>query len=313
MENELKIKILSNSNGEKVSLDNISIDAADALKVFIESLSDFAKNYDTSGIKLSLNNGSIETVFSFPAEDTEILTDINNILEGKSFSAHKTKLFKNIQDKIRANGLGYHVSLNENNIEKDLTQDFIINNFPLRRGARIPFKFEILFLNGKTYKAGGDVTSKAYVEIENKKYKIDCTKADVNAMGPVYSDVYLAVLKKWKNEEDIDYKLIDNYHTENVYSYFKNIHDEFKKKDSLEKYDYLHDKVVQILEDENIHTNNIIKLLRLYNNQYSDKDRGILRTLLMSIKPILKENDELSYYYNEVAKRFKYGSKSKKI
>lgn len=133
MENELKIKILSNSNGEKVSLDNISIDAADALKIFIESLSDFAKSYnDNSDVKLSMKDGSIETILTYPADKTEISEDIDEIITGKSFETHRTKLFKNIQDKIKLNGLEYSVLLKENNIEKDLTKNFKDKNFPLR-------------------------------------------------------------------------------------------------------------------------------------------------------------------------------------
>lgn len=314
MENELKIKILSNSNGEKVSLNNISIDAADALKIFIESLSDFAKSYnDNSDVKLSMKDGSIETILTYPADKTEISEDIDEIITGKSFETHRTKLFKNIQDKIKLNGLEYSVLLKENDIEKDLTKNFKDKNFPLRRGKKVQLKFEIIFLHGEIFEAGGKSKTNVHITVGDKDFKIDCTKPQATAMGGVYNKVNLSVLKKWRTESNIEYILIENYSKEKDYDYFKKLHEEFKKKNTLEKYDYLHDKVVEILEDDNIHSNNIIKLLRLYNNQYTDKDRGILRTLLMSIKPILKENDEISYYYNEVAKRFRYGSKSQKI
>ncbi|MCI3937071.1 hypothetical protein MQX03_07655 [Chryseobacterium aahli] len=314
MENELKIKILSNSNGEKVSLDNITIDAADALKVFIESLSDFAKSYNyNSDVKLSIKNGSIETVLIYPSDKTEISEDINEIVAGKSFETHRTKLFKNIQDKIKLNGLEYSVLLKENDIETDLTKNFKDKNFPIRRGKKVQLKFEIIFLNGEIFEAGGKSKTNVHITVGDKDYKIDCTKPQATAMGSVYSRVNLSVLKKWRTESSIEYILIENYLIEKDYNYFKNLHEEFKKKNTLEKYDYLHDKVVEIFENKDLHTNNLIKLLRLYNNQYTDKDRGIVRTLLMSIKPLLKDNDEISYYYNEVAKRFRYGSKLQKI
>ncbi|MGV2452931.1 UNVERIFIED_CONTAM: hypothetical protein POZ17_22200 [Ralstonia mannitolilytica] len=314
MENELKIKILSNSSGEKVSLNNISIDAADALKVFIESLSDFAKSYtDTSDLRLSMKDGSIETVLSYPADKTEISNDIRDIISGNSFDTHKIKLLKNIQDKIKLNGLEYSVLVKENSVERDLTKDFKSKNFPLKRGKKIPLKFEIIFLSGEVYEAGGKFKSNIHLNVENHDYKIDCLKEQATNLGGVYNKVFLSALKKWRTENKIEYILIENYPKKEDYEYFKNLHNEFKSKDSLEKYDLLHEKVVEIFESEHIPTNNLIKLLRLYNNEYTDKDRGVLRTLLTSIKPLLKEDEKLFFHYNAVAKRFKYGSNSKII
>lgn len=311
MENELKIKILSNSTGEKVSLDNITIDAADALKIFIESLSDFAKSYqNNSDIRLSMKDGSIETVLSFPAEKTEISEDITNIISGNSYDVHKIKLLKNIQDKIKLNGLDYTVFMKENNVERDLTKDFKSKGFPLKRGKKIPLKFEITFLTGEVYEIGGKFKPNIHINVENKDYKIDCEKEQANKIGGVYSKVSLSALKKWRTEDKMEYILIENYSKKEDYEYFKDLHNQFKSKDALEKYDLLYDKVVEIFESENIPTNNLIKLLRLYNNEYTDKDRGILRTLLTSIKPLLKEDEKLYYHYSEVAKRFKHGSNS---
>lgn len=80
---------------------------------------------------------------------------------------------------------------------------------------------------------------------------------------------------------------------------------------TLDNFDFLHNKVADIVNNNNTGNNELIELLKSYDNKYSD--RGTLRTLLMSIKPILKDNEELKYYYNKLADRLRTGSNSKKI
>ena len=59
MNNEFTIKIISDSSGNEQSLNNISIEAADSLKVFIESLTRLAQtydNYDNVEIRIKMEN-----------------------------------------------------------------------------------------------------------------------------------------------------------------------------------------------------------------------------------------------------------------
>ncbi|MDV3776951.1 hypothetical protein CMU25_09410 [Elizabethkingia anophelis] len=310
MNNEFKIKIISNSEGNSVDLNNISLDAADALKVFIESLTGFAKSYDTEDVTLSLKNGSIEACLVF--DDKNIISDIKDITEYKSFEAERTKYLKAIQDKIKMNGLAYEVYIKEKGISTDLTPKFKAKNFPVRRGKIIPYKYEIVFLSGELFEAGGKSTTNIHILKGESEFKINCSRIQAQKINErLYSKVYLSVLKRWRKEEKIEYSLIDSYLSEDKYDFYEDFHTELKLRDTLEKYDLIHEKVVEIYENKNLENTELIKLMRLYDNQYSD--RGILRTLLMSIKPILSQNEDLKYYYKEVANRLRRENSNNKI
>ena len=55
MANEFSIKITTDSSGNPVSLDNIPIEAAQALTIFLKSLADVAGLHkDKGGVKISL-------------------------------------------------------------------------------------------------------------------------------------------------------------------------------------------------------------------------------------------------------------------
>ncbi|HFI4796499.1 TPA: hypothetical protein ACGQK4_002218 [Elizabethkingia anophelis] len=79
----------------------------------------------------------------------------------------------------------------------------------------------------------------------------------------------------------------------------------------LDAFDLLFENVFNIVNNDKVYYNDLIELIKSYDNDQSD--RGTLRTLLMSIKPILKDNEELKYYYNKLADRLREGSNSKKI
>ncbi|WP_185212452.1 hypothetical protein [Elizabethkingia meningoseptica] len=79
----------------------------------------------------------------------------------------------------------------------------------------------------------------------------------------------------------------------------------------LDAFDLLFEKVFNIVNNDKVYYNDLIELMKSYDNDHSD--RGTLRTLLMSIKPTLKDNEELKYYYNKLADRLREGSNSKKI
>ncbi|MCT4151344.1 hypothetical protein HZP59_08875 [Elizabethkingia anophelis] len=79
----------------------------------------------------------------------------------------------------------------------------------------------------------------------------------------------------------------------------------------LDTFDMLFENIFNIVNNDKVYYNDLIEVMKSYDNDHSD--RGTLRTLLMSIKPVLKDNEELKYYYNKLAERLREGSNSKKI
>lgn len=308
MNNEFTIKIISDSSGNEQSLNNISIEAADSLKVFIESLTRLAQTYDNyDNVKLVLSNGCVEASLVYPETESSITDDINDIINGNSYEPERTKILKAIQDRVKLNGLDYQVLFNVNNESQDLTRIFKSKRFPLKRGKRLSYQYEILFIKGHLFEAGGKSKTNIHIEGNGEEYKVECSRSQaIEINRRLYSEVFLSVLKKWKKEEDFEYELIDSYLTEDKFTFFKNLHSQFDNIEGLERYDFLHDKVVEIAENDSIDNLELIKLMRLYNNRNSD--RGVLRTLLMSIKPLLRTNEGLKYYFNEMSERLRKGS-----
>ena len=98
MNNEFKIKIITNSNGEPVDLTNMSLDAADSLNVFITSLTELAKTYNdyegNNNITLSLSEGSVVASLVFPEKDIDVINDIKEITNNKSSNNDRIKCLK---------------------------------------------------------------------------------------------------------------------------------------------------------------------------------------------------------------------------
>lgn len=311
MSNEFKIKILSDSSGNPVSLATIPLDAADALRVFFESLTEFAKSYDNDEIKLSLEDGCIETGIVFPDTDNYIVEDIDNIISGRSNDNFRIKLFKDMQDKILQNGLGYKVILKSNGHEEEVTTNFKGRRFPIRK-PRKSKQYEIDFIEGLLYEAGGLSKTNVHIRHGEKDITIQCTRHQARKLNEMlYSKIYLAVTKQTVNSNSFEYTLIDSYLKEEDYLIFKTLHESIMQCRSIEKYDILHYFIKNILVSDDEDNQDIIKIIRLYNQAYID--RGIVRTILMALKPVIKNNEGLIAYYEEITATFRNGSKSKMI
>ncbi|WP_284461271.1 hypothetical protein [Chryseobacterium sp.] len=314
MSNELKIKIITDSQGNDLELSNITIEAADALKVFIDSMVDFAKTYsDTSNVKLRLDNGSIETSLVYPDEE-EISNDIDDILSFQSSNQKRVEIFRTIQDKIQANGLTYQLFIEkENEPVKDVTQIFKGRKF---RKTRQTFdrSYSIEFIEGELYESGGKSTVNIHIHNQelDKEYKIECSKAQAKKLNErLYSKVYLSVIKIIKTESEIEYRYIDSYLREDTYLFYKSMHEQLITEDSIEKYDLIYNHIVGLINNDEISNEEIIKIMRLYDNKFSEK--GIIRTILMTLKPIISREAGLLPQYEDLVKTFRSRSNTGKI
>lgn len=315
MSNELKIKILRDSQGNNVDLSNITIDAADALKVFIDSLTKFAKTYDNaSEIKLKLDNGSISTCLVLPDEDEIISQEIDDIISNTSNNNDRINIFKTIQDKIQLNGLEYQVYLNKRNQpEREVTQIFKGRKFSRRRQT-YHRQYSIEFIEGILFEAGGK--SKVNVHIENEEsnteYIIECSRDEAKKLNErLYSKVYISTIRNCKTENDITYKYIDSYLTDTYYTFFKSLHESLTRTDDIEKYDLIYNYIVDTVNSEERPNEELIKLIRLYNNKFSEK--GIVRTILMTLKPIISSEIGLKPHYDNLVETFRSRSQTRKI
>lgn len=311
MQNEFIIKINKDRNGEEVSLENISIGAADALNVFIGSLSDFAKTEkNIFDFRISLKNGCIETSLSYPSTKTEVDTDIQNIYEGNSSEEYKVKIFKNIQDKIKANGIDYSIIYRNDGQDKDLTSIFKAKKFTAKKLPEIPWFYDVIFVEGELFDLGGKVKVNAHIADKNDfQYLIDCNKEQAKRFGPIYENTFVSILRKYRPNSKAQHELIDVYLEKNKFLEYKSLYETVVKNNTLHRFDIIHDKIENIL-NEDISNGELLKLMRLYNNPQAD--RGIIRTVLMALKRVDK-SEEITFMYNTLATLLKAGNDNKAI
>lgn len=311
MQNEFIIKINKDRNSEAVSLDSISIGAADALNVFISSLSDFAKTEkDISDFRISLKDGCIETSLSYPSTKTEVDTSIQDIYEGNSSEEYKVKIFKNIQDKIKANGLDYSVLYKTNDCVKDLTSIFKANKFTTKKLPEIPWFYDVIFVEGELFDLGGKVKINAHIaDKDDFSYLIDCNKEQAKRFGPIYENTFVSILRKYRPNSKAQHELIDVYLEKDKFYEYKNLYESVVKNKTLNRFDVIHDKIENILNDD-ISNGELLKLMRLYSNPQAD--RGIIRTILMALKRIEK-SEEITFMYNKLADLLRAGNDKKAI
>lgn len=307
MSNEFIIKINRDSQGNELSLENIPIEAAESLKIFIDSLTQFAKMHGNgSDIKLSLKNGCVENALIYPESETSIADEIEEIIEGKADNNDSIKLLKAIQDRVKANGLDYSVIHKMNNETINLTEKFKAKNFPYNRGLRKEHKEKVLFIVGYLYEAGGDKTTNIHLRIDDEKIKVECTENQAKKLNQrLYDDVFLAVIKKWKSGSKPSYTLLDSYITQNRFEEYRDFYQCIISDNTLERFDVLHDKLVEVYSgSDNI--GDLVKFINVFN--YSQCDRGVLRTILMALKPIKARDTRIEELYILLAEKLRKGS-----
>lgn len=313
MANELKIRIKTDSKGEEQSLDSITIEAAEALKIFIDSLTTLANLYDNSSdFKISLTKGSVETNLLPPTNSClEFMQDMKDIVNGDLQDIAKIKAFKTIQDKIKLNGLDYEVFWKVNESTNDLTQVFKGKNFSYKRNTD-NYTHETVFLNGRFYAAGGKSVTNIHIDNGTEEYTIGCSEDEVVQMNEYfYKQVSLSVIKSTKPERKPQYKLLDYYSSIEEQEEFKQFYNSIIKNKELEKLDIIHNKLQELIADVNISA--IEHIIKLFNNSYTE--RGIIRTILLTLKPFIssKSLESLVPVYEDLSGVLRKGSLNNKI
>lgn len=308
MPNEFIIKINTDSNGNPVSLNSMTIDASEALNLFHKSLTDFAKiHQEDSNIRIKLKDGCIEGILEY-SSDT-ITDEITNGINNNSVNNDTISFLKEIQNKIQDNGLDYSVFHKVNNQRIDYTTNFKSGHFIRRRGARQEWIESVQFLQGKLFETGGRVKTNIHIEFNNEEFKIECTQEQAKKLNErLYDVVYLSILKRQKFQQKDIYVFMDSYLKEEKFNEYKNFIHEFNSCVTLERFDLLHDKIVNIIEINEKPFGELVKFIRLFT--YQQCDRGTLRTILMALKPIRNDDDKLLESYTKLAIILRTGSKN---
>jgi hypothetical protein len=274
------------------------LDAVEALNIFLTSLKDFAKLHDRSNIRFILKDGCIEAGIEYPETDVDIDKEIEDLLNGSSEDNLKIRLFKSIQDKVKQNGLDYSVTHKVKNINKNVTEVFKSKNFSYKRGPRKEWEEELVFIDGEIFDAGGKKNANIHVSFGNEELKIECTKEQANQVHP-YNKFYFSAVKKWKEDVKPQYMLVENYLTEDRFKKYRTFYNSIIEDNTLSKYDFVYNEIIRVINDDGINNGELLKIMRLFNFDFCD--RGIIRTILMAIKPKKAESKKISEMYKALA------------
>lgn len=308
MINEFSIKINTDSSGNKLSLVGMPIEAAESLKVFIESLTEVAKLHeDVSEVRLSLKEGSIEAVLEYP-ETSKIDTEIEDVIEGTSKNRQYSKLIKKIQDRIKLNGLGYSVSLKVNNQIKDLTEAFKSTPFVISK-PRVERKEEVVFIKGHIYETGGKFHPNMHIETDVKDYTVKFKKEQAYKLPSLYGEIFLSAIKRDAlNREETSYEFIDRYLTKELYDEYKDLYESIQGTHDLSRFRRVFDFIEENIKEEEGGLGRIVKLMRLY--KFSQSDKGVLRSILMMVKPVKEVSQDMNDMHTELANNLRFRSKN---
>jgi len=191
--------------------------------------------------------------------------------------------------------LDYNVFHIVNNQKIDLTGNFKSKNFTAVRTTNKEYDYKIDFIDGSLFVCGGKVNTNIYIEKNNQELKIGCSKLQAKKLNELlYANVFLSVIKKESQFSKPSYLLLDSYLDENTSNIFKDLINSILKAAPTLRYDIVHDYIVNAIERES-NISNILKLMKLFI--FKQADRGIIRTILMTLKPILNQNEDLRNDY----------------
>lgn len=316
MENEFKIRIISDSKGTKLSLQNITIEAAEAFNLILESFTSLASLYDNSSdFKISLESASIGSSLVFPSYDQNVAMDIYAIINGQSKDNKKIKILKDIQDRVKLNGLDYQLTWKINNEVEDLTEIFKGKSFSYKRKSDQNIK-QTVFMKGTLYNSGGRRQPKLQLGKDDDPNItfVDCSKATALSMiSNLYQEVYISVIRSTRRDGKFkpELEFIDSYTNLEEQLLHSKFYKSIINDNSLLKFDRLRNKLCELINENNIRS--LKKMVMLFDTAYTE--RGILRTILMTMKPIINKSEfaELKYLYECLSGRLRDGSSTNTI
>jgi hypothetical protein len=307
-ENSFVIKIKKDSHGNDISLNHMPLEATEALVIFVQNLVGFAKQQkvvNSDDVRISIKNGCIQSELIYPATREDIDERIFSIVEGNSEENDLIKFFKAIQDKVKLNGLDYSIHLNQNGINHDLTSKFKNKRFPLKRGKRVEWEYNIDFIEGQLFNAGGKSTTNIHIDLEDEPIVIACTKDQAKAVNKfLYERAYLCVESKRKAGAVTKYNLVDYYISKEAIQKYQSFFCDMNEKSLEVRYETFHEFVQKTISESDFEMSlkKIRKHIRLFDNR--NTEQGMLRTILVTLKSF-KNSEILSDDLSKIANRLR--------
>jgi hypothetical protein len=297
----LELKITSDSNGKSVELDNLSIQAAKSLKIFLDSLINIAdsvpiKNRDSLKIKVKKGSASV-SIEGFTSDIETIGEKFDEVASNKSSNKELVNSWRAIQHVIHLNGLNYEANISTP--QKGIIS--LIDKIKLGKEFKTKVKrnksdTNIAFLKGKLIAIGG-LNPNFHLYNENQEETIiHCDEETAKRINSfLYNEIYVSTWCKSVPGVKPNHTYGDLYVNESTFIEFRDFITKGKSKNDSEEFIKIHDKIKAIIEQQDF--KKLRKFLRLYN--HSSVDSTTLKTILVNTKAF-SNNPEISDIRNNM-------------
>lgn len=298
---KLELKIVKDSNGKKIELENMSLGAAKSLNTFLESLInmiDSMPQKDKEGIRIQIVKGSACVVAEGPEAKINVLeTGFEDVANNTSTNKEFVNNWKFIQSVILANGLGYEVNFyDSHNTKKPVIEKIKANRvFRVKAKKRNKSDTNVVFLKGKLMEIGG-FKPNFHLFQNNELSVIHCDEVGAQSINRfLYKEIYISTWCKKIPGSKPHYTFCDNYTDEQDLKKFKTLFDLNLKASESEEFVNIHDYFKSYVANNDL--GRFKKIMRIYNHQSTSI--GTLKALLVITKSF-KNHETISGMRNSI-------------
>lgn len=282
----LELKIISDSNGKSIELDNLSIQAAKSLNTFLDSLINIAdlvpiKNRESLKIKVKKGSASV-AIEGFSSDIEKIGKNFEDVANNISSNKELVDSWRAIQYVIHANGLNYEANI----ITPQKGKVSIIDKIKLGKEFKTKSKrnksdTNIAFLKGKLIAIGG-LNPNFHLYNENQEETVvhcdEETAKKINSF--LYNEIFVSTWCKSVPGTKPNHTYGDLYIHESNFIEFRDFIAKEKTDNDSEEFIKIHDKIKEITGEKDF--GKLRKFLRLYS--HSSVEVATLKTILVNTK-----------------------------
>lgn len=291
----LELKIVKDSNGKPIELDNMSLYAAKALNTFLNSLIQIIEGMDEKdrdGIRIQIVKGSACVVASGPETKINVLeNDFDEVADNTSSKKDLVHNWKFIQKTIIANGLDYEINFYDSkNVKRPVVKKLKESHVFRVKTTRKKSDTNISFLKGKLMEIGG-LKPNFHLFHNDIESIIHCDEVSAQKINKfLYQEISISTWAKVIPGSKPHYTYCDLYvNQDDFVKEIKTFINGNKKLSESEEFVSIHDKFKSYIDNQDF--GRLKKIMRLYD--HTSTDVSTLKSILVITKSF-KKNEQIS-------------------
>lgn len=291
MVENIQFRITKDSNGDDISLNNLSIKATNSLIEILTALRNIALYENEPDLTIGVTRGSACASIN-GYESLQVVQDgfwkVFNNDEGRS-NVYVNNL-QLIKDQIKKSELEFEVSFLENGERVQVIELFERKFRKKREKKAVENNFNIEFFDAKLMSNGGNRPN-FHVMDQHNSFTISCTEDEAKKVSPfLYENLRFSAWGKMNSKNKMEYTFCDIYNANerDFYNEFKLFFTEIKKLEGTEPIKLIHYKLKEFYSNHKFKESR--KFIKLFCNDLADINH--LTTILI-ISKFFKEHEDL--------------------